>query len=58
MLKKLIFLLNITFMTKGTLQGTNRKRIKTSGFRMRMQTASGRRIIRARRRKNRKNIAI
>lgn len=45
-------------MTKGTLQGTNRKRIKTSGFRTRMQTASGKRIIRARRRKNRKKIAI
>lgn len=45
-------------MTKGTLQGTNKKRIRTSGFRARMQTASGRRIIRARRRKNRKNIAI
>lgn len=45
-------------MTKGTLQGTNKKRIKTSGFRARMQTASGKRIIRARRRKNRKKIAI
>jgi large subunit ribosomal protein L34 len=45
-------------MTKRTLRGTNRKRIKTSGFRIRMRTTSGRRIIRARRRKNRKQIAI
>ena len=45
-------------MTKGTLGGTNRKRIKTSGFRVRMQTPSGKRIINARRRKNRKKIAI
>jgi len=45
-------------MTKGTLQGTNRKRIRTSGFRTRMQKPSGKRIIKARRRKNRKRIAI
>nr|YP_009294327.1 ribosomal protein L34 [Palmaria palmata]AOM67767.1 ribosomal protein L34 [Palmaria palmata] len=45
-------------MTKGTLGGTNRKRIKTSGFRVRMQSPSGKRIIRAKRRKNRKRIAI
>lgn len=45
-------------MTKGTLRGTNRKRIKTSGFRVRMQTSSGQRIIRARRRKNRKRISL
>nr|YP_009628568.1 ribosomal protein L34 [Acrochaetium secundatum]QBX88351.1 ribosomal protein L34 [Acrochaetium secundatum] len=45
-------------MTKGTLGGTNKKRIKTSGFRVRMQTPSGKRIIKARRRKQRQNIAI
>lgn len=45
-------------MTKGTLRGTNKKRIKTSGFRTRMQTPSGKRIIKARRRKNKKQIAI
>lgn len=45
-------------MTKGTLRGTNRKQIKTSGFRTRMQTPSGKRIIKARRRKSRKQIAI
>jgi large subunit ribosomal protein L34 len=45
-------------MTKGTLGGTNRKRVKTSGFRTRMQTASGKRILQLRRRKKRKRIAI
>nr|YP_009313637.1 Ribosomal protein L34 [Helminthocladia australis]SCW21891.1 Ribosomal protein L34 [Helminthocladia australis] len=45
-------------MTKGTLGGTNRKRIKTSGFRVRMKTSSGQRILKARRRKNRKTISL
>jgi large subunit ribosomal protein L34 len=45
-------------MTKRTLRGTNRKRIKTSGFRTRMKTPSGKRIIQAKRRKKRKKIAI
>jgi large subunit ribosomal protein L34 len=45
-------------MTKRTLRGTNRKRIKTSGFRIRMKTKSGKRIIQARRRKNRKYIVL
>jgi large subunit ribosomal protein L34 len=45
-------------MTKRTLRGTNRKRIKTSGFRIRMQTKSGQRIIQARRKKKRKQIVL
>nr|YP_009315274.1 Ribosomal protein L34 [Yamadaella caenomyce]SCW23729.1 Ribosomal protein L34 [Yamadaella caenomyce] len=45
-------------MTKRTLGGTNRKRIKTSGFRARMQTPSGRRILRSRRNKKRKCISL
>jgi large subunit ribosomal protein L34 len=45
-------------MTKRTLQGTNRKRIKTSGFRMRMHTSNGRKIIQSRRRKHRKKVSI
>nr|YP_009294530.1 ribosomal protein L34 [Asparagopsis taxiformis]AOM66013.1 ribosomal protein L34 [Asparagopsis taxiformis] len=45
-------------MTKSTLQGTNRKRIKTSGFRARMKTASGRKIIRLRRQKKRQRIGL
>lgn len=45
-------------MTKGTLKGTNRKRICKSGFRVRMKTVSGRRIIKARRKKGRKKIGL
>nr|YP_009313433.1 Ribosomal protein L34 [Galaxaura rugosa]SCW21687.1 Ribosomal protein L34 [Galaxaura rugosa] len=41
-------------MTKRTLRGTNRKKNKTSGFRVRMKTSSGRRIISLRRNKKRK----
>lgn len=45
-------------MTKGTLQGTKRKRINKSGFRARMKTVSGRRIVKLRRKKGRKKIVI
>nr|YP_009243954.1 ribosomal protein L34 [Sporolithon durum]AMK96196.1 ribosomal protein L34 [Sporolithon durum] len=45
-------------MTKQTLQGTNRKQIKKSGFRARIKTVSGRRILQLRRRKRRKMISI
>lgn len=40
------------------LQGTNRKRIRKSGFRARMKTVSGRRIIKVRRQKGRKKIVL
>lgn len=40
-------------MTKGTLCGTKRKRLKTSGFRKRMRTPSGKKILQSRRRKKR-----
>lgn len=45
-------------MTKGTLKGTNRKRVRKSGFRVRMKTPSGRKIIKSRRQKGRKQISI
>nr|AOM64613.1 ribosomal protein L34 [Riquetophycus sp.] len=45
-------------MTKGNLQGTNIKKIHKSGFRIRMKTVSGRRIIKARRKKGRKLLSI
>ncbi|MEM1310922.1 MAG: 50S ribosomal protein L34 [Cyanobacteria bacterium P01_D01_bin.71] len=45
-------------MTKRTLGGTNRKQKRTSGFRARMRTASGRRVIRARRRRGRAQLAV
>nr|WCH56057.1 ribosomal protein L34 [Calliblepharis sp.] len=43
-------------MSKGTLQGSNRKRIKKSGFRARMSTASGRQILNRKRKKGRQKI--
>jgi large subunit ribosomal protein L34 len=43
---------------KRTLGGTNRKRVRVSGFRARMQTAAGRRTINRRRAKGRHRLAI
>ncbi len=40
-------------MTKRTLGGTSRKKRRTSGFRKRMQSPTGRRVIKARRSKGR-----
>lgn len=45
-------------MTKRTLRGTNLKRIRTSGFRKRMQSKTGRRIINARRKKGRNKLTV
>jgi large subunit ribosomal protein L34 len=45
-------------MTKRTLGGTRRKQKRTSGFRARMRTATGRRVITARRRKGRARLAV
>nr|YP_009551099.1 ribosomal protein L34 [Pseudellipsoidion edaphicum]QAA12030.1 ribosomal protein L34 [Pseudellipsoidion edaphicum] len=44
-------------MTKRTLEGTNRKSLKKSGFRARMKTKNGQNIINARRKKNRTKLA-
>ena len=45
-------------MSKNTLNGTKRKVVKTSGFRARLATKSGRKILRNRRRRVRHKLAI
>ncbi|HEY9737727.1 50S ribosomal protein L34 [Pseudanabaena sp. FACHB-2040] len=45
-------------MTKRTLEGTNRKQKRTSGFRARMRTSNGQNVIKARRRKGRARLAV
>nr|QCI06465.1 ribosomal protein L34 [Dictyurus purpurascens] len=39
-------------------KGTKIKKIRKSGFRIRMKTASGKRIVKARRKKQRNKISI
>lgn len=45
-------------MSKHTLQGTNLKRLRKSGFRARMRTVGGKRILNLRRSKKRKRISL
>jgi large subunit ribosomal protein L34 len=45
-------------MSKYTLNGRRRKAIKTSGFRARLATKSGRAILKKRRQKGRWKLAI
>jgi len=45
-------------MTKRTLRGTNLKKLRTSGFRSRMESKNGRRIINARRKKGRNKLTV
>ncbi|KAM3091046.1 50S ribosomal protein L34 [Phormidesmis sp. 146-35] len=45
-------------MTKRTLEGTSRKRRRVSGFRARMRTPNGRRVITARRKKGRARLSV
>ncbi len=43
---------------KRTLGGSRRKKIKTSGFRARLKTQSGRNVLRRRRLKGRRRLAV
>ena len=45
-------------MSKNTLNGSRRKVIKTSGFRARLATKRGRKILKNRRRKGRHRLSI
>jgi large subunit ribosomal protein L34 len=45
-------------MTQRTLRGTNRKQKRVSGFRIRMRTPNGRRVIKARRQKGRYRLSV
>ncbi|MGB3135531.1 MAG: 50S ribosomal protein L34 [Nodosilinea sp.] len=45
-------------MSKRTLEGTNRKQKRTSGFRARMRSHTGQNVIKARRRKGRAQLAV
>ena len=45
-------------MSKNTLNGRRKKVIKTSGFRARLATKSGRKILKNRRRKGRQKLSI
>ena len=45
-------------MTQRTLRGTRLKKIKTSGFRARMSSKTGRRVINARRAKKRLKLTV
>jgi large subunit ribosomal protein L34 len=45
-------------MTKRPLGGTNIKAIRVSGFRSRMKTSTGKKIIKSRRKKGRKKLTI
>ena len=51
-------IMDIKKMTKRTFGGTSRKRKRVSGFRVRMRSHTGRRVIKSRRQKGRERIAV
>lgn len=45
-------------MTQRTLHGTRLKKVRTSGFRSRMASKTGRRVIKSRRKKGRVRLTV
>ncbi|WP_413167145.1 50S ribosomal protein L34 [Capilliphycus salinus ALCB114379] len=45
-------------MAQQTLKGTNRKKKRVSGFRVRMRTKNGKAVIKARRKKGRARLSV
>ncbi len=45
-------------MTKRTLGGSNRKQKRTSGFRARMRSHTGRKVIQSRRKRGRRRLSV
>jgi large subunit ribosomal protein L34 len=45
-------------MTKRTLRGSKLKKARTSGFRARLKTTTGKKILKARRQRKRKNLSM
>lgn len=45
-------------MTKRTLRGTTRKKLRTSGFRARMRSRTGQAIVKARRKRGRYRLTV
>lgn len=45
-------------MTQRTLGGTTRKQKRTSGFRARMRTSTGRKVVQARRKRGRHRLTV
>jgi large subunit ribosomal protein L34 len=45
-------------VSKRTLEGTTRKQKRTSGFRARMRSVNGRKVIKARRKRGRYRLSV
>lgn len=45
-------------MTKRTLRGSRLKRVRTSGFRARLKTTTGKKVLKARRQRKRKSLSL
>ena len=45
-------------MTKRTLRGSKLKKVRTSGFRSRLKTSAGKKVLKARRQRKRKFLSI